>query len=91
MGASFRNINQIKALAGLDKLTISPNLIDELKNDLNLEFEELKLDEKGDYSVEEITENIFKNEMKNNIMASEKLKEGIEKFILDTNELIDHI
>lgn len=91
MGASFRNIDQIKALAGLDKLTISPNLINELKNDINLEFDELKLDEKCDYSVEEITEDIFKNEMKNNKMASEKLKEGIDKFIIDTNELIGHI
>ena len=91
MGASFRNIDQIKALAGLDKLTISPNLINELKNDINLEFDELKLDEKCDYSVEDITEDIFKNEMKNNKMASEKLKEGIDKFIIDTNELIGHI
>lgn len=91
MGASFRNIDQIKALAGLDKLTISPNLINELKNDLNLEFDELKLDDECDYSVEEITEDIFRDEMKNNKMASEKLKEGIDKFIIDTNELIGHI
>ena len=91
MGASFRNIDQIKALAGLDKLTISPNLINELKNDSNLKFDELKLDDKCDYNVEEITEDIFKNEMKNNKMASEKLKEGIDKFIIDTNELIGHI
>ena len=91
MGASFRNIDQIKELAGLDKLTISPNLINELKNDLNLEFEKLKLDDECDYSVEEITEDIFRDEMKNNKMASEKLKEGIDKFIIDTNELIGHI
>ena len=91
MGASFRNIDQIKALAGLDKLTISPNLINELKNDSNLKFDELKLDDKCDYIVEEITEDIFKNEMKNNKMASEKLKEGIDKFIIDTNELISYI
>ena len=91
MGASFRNIDQIKELAGLDKLTISPNLINELKNDLNLEFDELKLDDECDYSVEEITEDIFRDEMKNNKMASEKLKEGIDKFTIDTNELIGHI
>ena len=91
MGASFRNIEQIKALAGLDKLTISPSLIEELKNDFNLDFEKLKLNDKGDYNIEEITEDIFKNEMNKNIMANEKLKEGINKFIIDTNELIDHI
>ena len=31
MGASFRNIDQIIALAGLDLLTISPELLDGLK------------------------------------------------------------
>lgn len=34
MGASFRNIDQIKELAGIDKLTISPNLIEDLENDI---------------------------------------------------------
>jgi transaldolase len=32
MGASFRNVNQIKALCGSDLLTISPNLLEELAN-----------------------------------------------------------
>jgi transaldolase len=32
MGASFRNIGEIKALAGVDFLTISPSLLEELKN-----------------------------------------------------------
>ncbi|KAJ2974801.1 hypothetical protein NUW54_g11838 [Trametes sanguinea] len=33
MGASFRNTGEIKALAGVDFLTISPSLLEELKND----------------------------------------------------------
>ena len=33
MGASFRNIGQIKALAGCDNLTIAPTLLDELENE----------------------------------------------------------
>ena len=32
MGASFRNIGEIKALAGVDFLTISPSLLEQLKN-----------------------------------------------------------
>lgn len=32
MGASFRNVKQIKALCGCDLLTISPNLLEELTN-----------------------------------------------------------
>lgn len=31
MGASFRNVGEIKALAGVDFLTISPSLLEELK------------------------------------------------------------
>ena len=33
MGASFRNVKQIKALCGSDLLTISPQLLEELAND----------------------------------------------------------
>ena len=33
MGASFRNIGQIKALAGCDLLTIAPSLLENLKAD----------------------------------------------------------
>jgi transaldolase len=33
MGASFRNTSEIKELAGCDFLTISPALLEELKND----------------------------------------------------------
>ena len=33
MGASFRNAGEIEALAGCDRLTISPQLLDELAND----------------------------------------------------------
>lgn len=33
MGASFHNIGEIKALAGVDFLTIAPSLLEQLKND----------------------------------------------------------
>ena len=41
MGASFRNTDQIKALAGCDNLTISPKLLDELGNDMGVLTREL--------------------------------------------------
>ena len=86
MGASFRNIEQIKALAGLDKLTISPKLIEELNNDLDSNFKSnLEID--GDFSVDIINKENFNLEMSSNEMASTKLKEGIDKFITDTKIL----
>ncbi len=85
MGASFRNLDQIRALAGCDLLTISPELLaglqlneDELlpalqvKNAQNCSMQELHLDE--------IT---FLTRLKANPMAHEKLQEGIASFCAD--------
>ncbi|MEI7532624.1 MAG: transaldolase [Betaproteobacteria bacterium] len=90
MGASFRNIEQIKALAGCDLLTISPELLEILKNTeselttqlnslqaKNLSFEKISLDEKQ-----------FRKAMNIDPMASEKLSEGIRNFSVDTDKLI---
>tara|TARA_B100001093_G_C26690221_1_gene954490 strand:- start:214 stop:1104 length:891 start_codon:yes stop_codon:yes gene_type:complete len=90
MAASFRNINQIKYLVGLDKLTISPKLLEELKNDFDTNFicKEKGLDLENHYRTEVITQEIFETEFNRNEMAKFKLKEGIEKFIKDTDELI---
>jgi len=86
MGASFRNIDQIKALAGLEKLTISPKLITELSKDKNSSFIENLLDTK-DYTVEIIKQDIFETKLNNDEMANFKLNEGINKFIDDTIKL----
>lgn len=86
MGASFRNIEQIKALAGLDKLTISPKLIEELTNDKEINFQKINITE-CQSQIKEITADIFKQELKDNEMANFKLKEGIDKFIKDTESL----
>jgi len=87
MGASFRNIHQIKSLAGIDKLTISPKLIEELTNDTD-EFNctlFLKEDNKYKYDIHNKRE--FYKVLENDKMANEKLNEGIIKFILDTEEV----
>ena len=86
MGASFRNIDQIKALAGVEKLTISPQLIDDLLNDKNLNFNIPEYPEK-DYVNKEINKDIFEESLINDEMAKTKLDEGINKFIEDTNKL----
>tara|TARA_B100000524_G_scaffold341539_1_gene235713 strand:+ start:234 stop:1163 length:930 start_codon:yes stop_codon:yes gene_type:complete len=96
MGASFRNIDQIKALAGVDKLTISPNLIEELINDYDLELiTSISQVNKSNFSTnlikdnynKEINSDIFEESLINNKMSKIKLEEGINKFIEDTNEL----
>lgn len=86
MGASFRNIYQIKALAGLEKLTISPKLIDELSKDTNCDFVNNLINSKN-YFVKEIKQDNFETDLNNNEMAKFKLDEGINKFIDDTIKL----
>ena len=88
MGASFRNTGEIKALAGCDRLTISPQLLEELSNDDD------PLDRK--LSPENVTEEIakanseesvFRWAMNEDAMATEKLAEGIRNFTVDQIKL----
>ena len=88
MGASFRNVDEIKELAGCDLLTIAPKFLDQL----NKEQGELikKLDENihlnnfMDYKFEEKD---FRLNMLEDQMASEKLSEGITGFSKAIEEL----
>jgi transaldolase len=82
MGASFRNIGEIRELAGCDLLTIAPKLLEELKNtegDLPR-----KLDPKNaqGLKIEKIPmdEAAFEKMHAEDRMAHDKLKEGIEGF-----------
>ena len=82
MGASFRNIGEIRELAGCDLLTISPQLLGELDS----KQEELprKLDpaKAKEMQIEKITvdEAAFEKMHAADRMAHDKLKEGIEGF-----------
>jgi len=89
MGASFRNISEIKALAGCDRLTISPKLLDELDNeqgtlsrqlDGTLATADAELDAPLDQAA-------FRWQMNEDAMTSEKLAEGIRKFMADQRQL----
>jgi len=82
MGASFRNIGEIRELAGCDLLTIAPKLLEELQEtaaDLPR-----KLDAKNAPSLQiekiPMNEAIFEKMHAEDRMAHDKLKEGIEGF-----------
>ena len=89
MGASFRNINQIKSLAGIEKLTISPNLLDELMNDENYFVKNLIIDSNIGFTYSKKDRREFNNILQQNTMAYEKLNEGISTFVDDTNKVIE--
>ena len=89
MGASFRNVGQITALAGCDLLTISPDLLATLaatdapltraldaKAAAGLSLEPINYDEAG-----------FRLALNEDAMATEKLAEGIRAFCADAVKL----
>lgn len=87
MGASFRNTGEIKALAGCDRLTISPALMDEM------DAESGTLERALDPAVFEpepkvdMDEKTFRWMMNEDAMATEKLAEGIRSFAVDLRKL----
>ncbi len=89
MGASFRSMGQITALAGCDLLTISPDLLAQLaaseaplvraldpSNAQGMEIAAVNFDEAG-----------FRFALNDDAMATEKLAEGIRAFCLDAVKL----
>ncbi|HBD23336.1 MAG TPA: transaldolase [Oceanospirillaceae bacterium] len=88
MGASFRNTGEIEQLAGCDRLTISPDLMEQLAADTgnlpkmldaeNVVCKEAKLD---------LNEAAFRWLHNEDAMATEKLAEGIRNFTRDQEKL----
>lgn len=89
MGASFRNVGEIKALAGCDLLTISPKLLEELDSSNKEVFESLteKSARKADVEKVTVDEKTFRWMLNEDQMASDKLSEGIRKFAEDSRKL----
>jgi len=89
MGASFRNIGQIRELAGCDALTISPELMKELAE--SQDPLERKLDPEKAKAAKidklEMDEKKFRWLLNENAMAYEKTGEGIRKFAADVVKL----
>ena len=88
MGASFRNIEEIRQLAGCDCLTIAPPLLDELSR--SHEPLARRLHPEADTAGEQpdaVTETQFRWEHNSDAMATEKLAEGIRLFAVDQEKL----
>ena len=88
MGASFRNTDQIKALAGCDNLTIAPKLLEEMGNEIADLPRVLSPEKASGVKPVKMDEAIFRWEMNADPMATEKLAEGIRNFDKDHKKLI---
>ncbi|MBF6026933.1 transaldolase [Pseudomonas sp. P115] len=86
MGASFRNLSQIEELAGCDRLTISPDLLEKLAADNGKLERKLSPGHAGEARVH-LTEAQFRWESNEDAMATEKLAEGIRQFARDQEKL----
>lgn len=87
MGASFRKVEQILALAGCDRLTISPNLLTEMKNSNAAVSSKLDSNQPVKPRPAPITEAEFRWQHNCDAMAVEKLSEGIRAFAVDQGKL----
>jgi len=84
MGASFRNVAEIEALAGCDNLTISPALMEALAADTGILEQRLsEADLPDDIDKIVMNESTFRWMMNEDAMATEKLAEGIRNFTKD--------
>ncbi|MFO1488062.1 MAG: transaldolase [Verrucomicrobiota bacterium] len=89
MGASFRNKGEILELAGCDLLTISPQLLGELKNSTEPVAPRLSVAEAKASKIErlKLDEKTFRWLFNENAMATEKTAEGIRLFNADARKL----
>lgn len=83
MGASFRNIGEITALAGCDRLTIAPTLLQELEATQGDLPRVLVDGGKKQDAPAKMTEEEFRFALNEDAMATEKLSEGIRGFVVD--------
>lgn len=92
MGASFRNTGEIEMLAGCDKLTISPTLLQELQDDAGALERQLQPDNANTSErLGSIDEKLFRWESNEDAMATEKLADGIRRFTADQIELENRV
>ena len=89
MGASFRNIGQIVALAGCDLLTISPDLLAQLQANQTPVQQALSSDQarQMDLTALHLDQAGFRFAMNEDAMAGDKLSEGIRAFCADALKL----
>jgi len=93
MGASFRSKGEVLELAGCDLLTISPELLGELKGSTDPVQRKLSVEMSRDFKLPRLSldEKAFRWMLNENAMATEKLSEGIRTFASDAAKLEDYI
>jgi transaldolase len=87
MGASFRNIGEILEIAGCDRLTIAPQLLQELEDAQGDLVEKLVATTDIKERPARMTHAEFLWEHNQDPMAVEKLAEGIRNFAVDQGKL----
>ena len=87
MGASFRNVGEIEALAGCDRLTISPALLDTLSAARARCREGSRRRAPTAPPRPPLDEKTFRFALNEDAMASDKLAEGIRAFAKDLRKL----
>ncbi|MDV7021901.1 transaldolase [Atlantibacter subterranea] len=87
MGASFRKTEQVLALAGCDRLTISPALLSELESREGRVDVKLSADVPAENRPSPISESEFYWQHHQDAMAVDKLAEGIRLFAEDQDKL----
>ena len=89
MGASFRNVGEVTALAGCDLLTISPKLLAELdkSTDAVPQLLSVEASAKTDLAKIDMNEKVFRWMLNEDAMATDKLSEGIRKFAADQRKM----
>lgn len=92
MGASFRNTQEIIELAGCDKLTISPQLLEELSQNTGNIEQKLNAQVSSEHNKwPTLTEVQFRWHLNQDAMATEKLAEGIRNFAADLIKLEQYL
>lgn len=89
MGASFRRVEQITDLAGCDLLTISPDLLGQLQKSDGVLSRKLSVEaaKAKDIPAVHLDEKTYRFEHNQDVMAVEKLSEGIRAFYADGRKL----
>ena len=83
MGASFRNLGEIEALAGCDRLTIAPALLEQLAKDEAPLTRQLHPSQPSSDARISLPEAGFRWQLNEDAMATDKLSDGIRKFHAD--------
>ncbi|ADV28237.1 Transaldolase [Pseudoxanthomonas suwonensis 11-1] len=91
MGASFRSVDQVLALAGCDRLTISPDLLEQLDQSTGPVERKLAPVPREDRTIAPVTAESFAADLAADAMANEKLAEGIAAFAKDLDALRNDI